>query len=124
MSVVHNLAASRCLLPDHILALCFLLSIDVAVCYIPSTHPQGVPPMPRGTHDALDDPRNEHIRIYINGQFFPRSEARISVFDGGYLTGDGIWEGLRLHDGVLVFLNEHLDRLFQGAKAISLDIGL
>ena len=79
--------------------------------------------MPQGTHDALPDPRNEAVLIYINGELVPRAEAKISVFDSGYLIGDGIWEGIRLHHGVLVFLNEHLDRLFQGAKAIALDIG-
>ena len=69
-----------------------------------------------GTHNALPDDRNAHVLIYINGEFFPRNEAKISVFDSGYLVGDGVWEGVRLHDGVFVFLDEHLDRLFQGAK--------
>ena len=80
--------------------------------------------MARGTHDALEDERNEHILIYVNGELFPRNEAKVSVFDSGYLVGDGVWEGIRLHDGVLVFLEEHLDRLYQGAKAIALDIGM
>jgi branched-chain amino acid aminotransferase len=80
--------------------------------------------MTHGTHDALEDPRNEQVLVYINGELVQRSEAKISVFDSGYLVGDGIWEGIRLHDGVLVFLDEHLDRLFQGARAIALDIGL
>jgi branched-chain amino acid aminotransferase len=80
--------------------------------------------MYRGTHDAVADERNANILIYINGELAPRSEARISVFDSGFLVGDGIWEGLRLHHGVFVFLEEHLDRLFQGAAAISLDIGM
>jgi branched-chain amino acid aminotransferase len=80
--------------------------------------------MPRGTHNALPDARNEEVLIYINGELTPRAEAKISVFDSGFLVGDGVWEGLRLHEGVLVFLDEHLDRLFQGAKAIGLDIGL
>lgn len=80
--------------------------------------------MAKGTHDALDDPRNEQILIYINGELTPRHLAKISVFDGGYLTGDGIWEGVRLHDGVLVYLDKHLDRLYQGSKAIALDIRL
>ncbi len=79
--------------------------------------------MPQGTHDALPDPRNEAVLIYINGDLVPRADAKISVFDSGYLVGDGVWEGIRLHHGVLVFLDEHLDRLFQGAKAIALDIG-
>lgn len=80
--------------------------------------------MSPSTHDALPDERNEHILIYLNGALVPRSDAKISVFDGGYLVGDGIWEGIRLHKGTFVFLDEHLDRLFQGAKAIYLDIGL
>ncbi len=80
--------------------------------------------MYRGTHEALPDERNAHVLIYINGQLIPRAEAKISVFDSGFLVGDGVWEGLRLHHDQFVFLDEHLDRLWQGAKAISLDIGL
>lgn len=80
--------------------------------------------MPQGTHDALPDSRNEAVLIYINGDMHPRNEAKISVFDSGYLIGDGVWEGIRLHDDVFVFLHEHLDRLFQGAKAIALEIGM
>ncbi len=78
--------------------------------------------MTHGTHNAVPDPRNEDVLIYINGELFPRTEARISVFDSGYLVGDGVWEGFRLHKGVLVFLEEHYDRLFQGAKAIGMDL--
>jgi branched-chain amino acid aminotransferase len=80
--------------------------------------------MARGTHDALEDKRNEHILVSVNGELFPRNEAKVSVFDSGYLVGDGVWEGIRLHNGVLVFLEEHLARLYQGAKAIALDIGM
>lgn len=80
--------------------------------------------MVHGTHNALPDPRNEEILIYVNGDLTPRAEAKISVFDSGFLIGDGVWEAVRLHDGVLVFLDEHLDRLYQGARAIGLDIGL
>lgn len=80
--------------------------------------------MYRGTHEALPDERNAHVLIYINGELIPRAEAKISVFDSGFLVGDGVWEGLRLHHDQFVFLDEHLDRLWQGAKAISLDIGL
>lgn len=80
--------------------------------------------MYRGTHEALPDERNAHVLIYINGQLIPRAEAKISVFDSGFLVGDGVWEGLRLHHDQFVFLDEHLDRLWQGAKAITLDIGL
>ena len=80
--------------------------------------------MSRSTHQALADERNATIEIYINGDFFPRDEARISVFDSGFLVGDGIWEGIRLHHGVFAHLDRHLDRLFAGAAAIALDIGL
>lgn len=76
------------------------------------------------THAAVDDPRNQAVFVYINGEFFHRAEARISVFDSGYLVGDGIWEGIRLHRGRFVFLDDHLDRLYAGAAAIDLDIGL
>ena len=79
--------------------------------------------MPRGTHDALPDPRNADVQVYIDGTFYPRDEAKVSVFDSGYLVGDGIWEGLRLYNGRFAFLDRHLDRLFMGAKAIDLDIG-
>ena len=78
----------------------------------------------RGTHDALPDARNENVLIYMNGELVPRSEAKISVFDSGFLVGDGVWEGLRLQNDTLVFLDEHLDRLYEGAKAIALDIGM
>jgi branched-chain amino acid aminotransferase len=78
----------------------------------------------RGTHEALPDERNEDILVYINGEFYRRDEARISVFDSGFLVGDGVWEGLRLHEGEFAFLNLHLDRLFEGAKAIHLEIGM
>lgn len=80
--------------------------------------------MSRSTHQALADERNATIEIYINGDFFPRNEAKISVFDSGFLVGDGIWEGIRLHHGVFAHLDRHLDRLFAGAAAIALDIGL
>ena len=80
--------------------------------------------MSRSTHQALADERNATIEIYINGDYFPRDEAKISVFDSGFLVGDGIWEGIRLHHGVFAHLDRHLDRLFAGAAAIALDIGL
>ncbi len=80
--------------------------------------------MVHGTHNALDDPRNENVLISINGELFPRHEAKISVFDSGYLVGDGVWEGLRLHHGILVFWDDHMDRLYQGAKAIGMEIGM
>lgn len=78
----------------------------------------------RGTHNALPDERNANVLIYINGELVPRDEAKISVFDSGYLVGDGVWEGIRLHEGVFVFLDEHLDRLFAGAKMTGMDIGM
>ncbi|MBV9785685.1 MAG: aminotransferase class IV [Acidisphaera sp.] len=77
-----------------------------------------------GSQDILEDPRNADILVWINGRLVPRAEATVSVFDGGYIAGDGVWEGLRLHAGRLLFLDEHLDRLFRGARAIDLDIGL
>ncbi len=77
-----------------------------------------------GTHNAVPDPRNDGILVYVNGELLPREQAKISVFDGGYLIGDGVWEALRLHEGVLVFLEEHLDRLWMGLKAIDLDPGM
>ena len=80
--------------------------------------------MIHGTHNAVQDARNDNVLIYINGELFPRSDAKISVFDSGYLVGDGIWEALRLHDGVLVFLDEHLDRLWQGAATVGMDVGM
>ena len=80
--------------------------------------------MYRGTHNAVTDERNERVLININGELVPRGEAKISVFDSGFMLGDGVWEGIRLHHDTFVFLDEHLDRLYQGAKAISLDIGL
>lgn len=79
--------------------------------------------MVHGTHNALDDPRNEDVKISINGELFHRKDAKISVFDSGYLVGDGVWEGLRLHHGTLVFWDDHMDRLYQGAKTIGMDLG-
>src|SRR5438477_9970343 len=79
--------------------------------------------MYRGTHDAVPDERNAQVLVYVNGELCPRAQAKVSVFDSGFLIGDGVWEGLRLHHDVFVFLDEHLDRLYQGAKAIWLDIG-
>ncbi|MGI9608464.1 MAG: aminotransferase class IV [Acidimicrobiales bacterium] len=79
--------------------------------------------MVKSTHAAVADARNADVQIWINGEFFHRSEAKISVFDSGFLVGDGIWEGIRLHHGTFAFLDRHLDRLFAGATAIDLDIG-
>lgn len=77
-----------------------------------------------GSQDIAEDPRNAAVRVWINGTLYPRAEAKVSVFDAGYIAGDGVWEGLRLHHGRLLFLDRHLDRLFAGARAIDLDIGL
>ena len=74
------------------------------------------------THDYIKDERNENILIYINGKYFTRSKASISVFDSGFLLGDGVWEGIRLHNNTLIHLKEHINRLFHGAKTISLEI--
>ncbi len=74
-------------------------------------------------HD-VSDPRNESILINVNGELKPRNEAVVSVFDSGFMLGDGIWEGLRVHRGRLGFLDRHLERMFEGAKAIAMDIGL
>ncbi len=76
------------------------------------------------THQAEEDARNADILIYVNGELKPRSEALVSVYDSGFMLGDGVWEGLRLYDGRWSFMDEHLDRLFEAAKAIDLDIGL
>ena len=80
--------------------------------------------MPSGTHEYIQDPRNDTILIYINGDIISRSDAKVSVFDSGFLLGDGVWEGIRLHNGQLVFLTEHMDRLYAGANAIGMDIGV
>jgi branched-chain amino acid aminotransferase len=77
-----------------------------------------------GSQDFAQDPRNASVLIYVNGDLVPRDEARVSVFDAGFILGDGIWEGLRMHGGRLAFLNRHLDRLFMGARAIDLDLGM
>ncbi len=77
----------------------------------------------RGTHDYVEDIRNLEILVYINGKFYPRQDASISVFDSGYLLGDGVWEGIRFHNGKFLFLGPHLERLFWGASQIDMDIG-
>ena len=76
------------------------------------------------THDYYEDPRNKDIQIYIDGEFFHRSEASVSVLDSGFLLGDGVWEGIRLHEGKLLHFDAHMDRLFNGAELISLPINL
>ncbi len=78
----------------------------------------------KGTHDYIDDERNQHIKISINGELVPREKAVVSVFDSGFILGDGVWEGLRVHNGKIAFLDAHLKRLYEGAKAIDMDVGL
>jgi len=75
------------------------------------------------THDAAPDDRNDHIKIYVDGQIVPREQAVVSVYDSGFMLGDGVWEGLRLYDGHIPFLDEHLDRLFEAALYLDMDIG-
>lgn len=77
-----------------------------------------------GAHEAVDDPRNDTVLVYVNGELKPRNEACVSVFDSGFMLGDGVWEGLRLYDGKWAFLDEHLDRLYDSATVIDLDIGI
>lgn len=77
-----------------------------------------------GSQDFAADPRNASVLIYVNGALVPRAEAVVSVFDAGFILGDGIWEGLRIHGGRIAFLERHLDRLFLGARAIDLDLGM
>ena len=74
------------------------------------------------SHDYKKDRRNDKIKIFVNGKFLDRNNAKISVFDSGFLLGDGVWSGIRLHNGKLLFLKDHLQRLYDDAKAISLKI--
>ena len=76
-----------------------------------------------GTHHFVPDLRNESVLIDVNGAHFPRAEARVSVFDSGFMLGDGVWEGVRVHRGRIAFLGRHLDRLYRGAKAIAQSLG-
>jgi len=77
-----------------------------------------------GSQDFAPDPRNAKLLVSLNGALLPRSEARVSLFDAGFVVGDGVWEGLRLHKGALLFLDRHLDRFYEGARRIRLDLGL
>ncbi|MEL6571197.1 MAG: aminotransferase class IV [Pseudomonadota bacterium] len=74
------------------------------------------------THDAEDDPRNADLLIYVDGDLVPKDQARVSVYDSGFMLGDGMWEGLRLYNGVWAFFDEHMDRLFGALKAVSLEV--
>jgi branched-chain amino acid aminotransferase len=80
--------------------------------------------MAHGTHDHGEDPRNADVLVWVDGDLRPRAEAVVSVFDSGFVLGDGVWEGLRVHGGHPAFLEQHLDRLEQGAKALLIDVGL
>jgi branched-chain amino acid aminotransferase len=77
----------------------------------------------KGTHDYDPDPRNDDVLVYVNGELFPKAKAMVNVLDSGFVFGDGVWEGFRLHRGKLLFANQHFKRLFAGAKAIHLNIG-
>jgi len=79
---------------------------------------------PHGIHDYIEDPRNQDILVSVNGALKPRNQAVISVFDSGYLLGDGVWEGLRIKAGGVAFLDAHMQRLFAGARTLDMDIGL
>lgn len=101
----------------HALALYLVRSKGIAIR-------QSEGDMAKGTHQYQQDTRNDNILININGELFARSEAKISVFDSGFILGDGVWEGIRLHKGQLAFIDQHMQRLFDGAKALDMDIGL
>jgi branched-chain amino acid aminotransferase len=82
------------------------------------------PSASRGSQAFTPDPRNESLVVWVNGRLVPRAEAVVSVFDAGFVLGDGVWEGIRLVNGRLAFVDEHLDRLLRGAAQIKLDVGL
>jgi branched-chain amino acid aminotransferase len=88
------------------------------------TPPEPVHATAHGTHDYADDPRNADMLVNVSGRLVPRGQAVVSVFDAGFVLGDGVWEGLRVSAGHPAFLEQHLDRLWEGAAAIALDIGL
>ena len=77
-----------------------------------------------GTHEFIEDPRNQDVLIYVNGELFPRSEAKVSVFDSAFLVGDGVWESFRLHNGQLAFVRQHLARLNANLKALDYELGM
>lgn len=82
-----------------------------------------IDPTGQTTHDAEHDPRNDALLIHVNGTLVPKDEAVVSVYDSGFMLGDGMWEGMRLYDGEWAFFDAHMDRLFDSCKAVSLDIG-
>ena len=77
-----------------------------------------------GSQDFAADPRNANLKVWLNGKLVPKDQASVSIFDAGFVLGDGVWEGIRVHNGRMAFLKEHLDRLWEGAKAIAMDIGI
>lgn len=79
--------------------------------------------MGKGAHSYTDDPRNADVKVWMNGDLKPRAKATVSVLDSGFVLGDGVWEGLRVHDGKVAFLDRHLDRLYEGAKTLDFEIG-
>ena len=80
--------------------------------------------MSAGSHDAKVDPRNRDVLVNVNGELLPRDKASVSVFDSGFMLGDGVWEGLRLYEGKLAFLDDHLDRLYKGAHVLDIPLNL
>jgi len=107
---------------------CFFFQKEALACFVrvnASTvrHDGFIGGKMAGSQDFQRDPRNDHVRVYLNGALVPRAQALVPVFDAGFALGDGVWEGLRLHRNRLLFLDAHLDRLFAGAAAIRLDIG-
>lgn len=82
------------------------------------------PPATESAQGYVQDPRNDGVLVYVNGEFVPRHEARVSIFDSGFVLGDGVWEGLRLVQGRIISLRAHMDRLFEGTRSIALDIGM
>lgn len=81
-------------------------------------------PTDRTTHDAEADARNDALQIWVNGELVPKDEAKVSVYDSGFMLGDGMWEGMRLYDGEWAFFDEHMDRLFNSLKSVAIDIGM
>ena len=82
------------------------------------------PSQSHSTHDAEADARNEDILIWVNGELVHKDEAKVSVYDSGFMLGDGMWEGMRLYDGEWAFFDEHMDRLFNSLKSVSIDLGM
>lgn len=85
---------------------------------------RAVEDMATGTHEFDDDARNADVLISVNGELVQRADATVSVFDSGFVLGDGVWEGIRVHHGHPTFLEQHLARLYEGAKALIIDVGL